>query len=205
MAWIYQDYNGAGMPPGWSESTMQNNAREVYNLFTAAGYTLNAISGILGNMEVESWLNPGQGEGGGAGYGLCQWTPKSHLTYWTSPRGYADNDGYGQCLWIRDNMLSDYGWFTTTRYPISWTNYQKTTMSPGEAAMCFFYNFERGTPLESRRRESAQKWYDYFSGVGPGPTPGGTLPVWLMALILQNNNRRIFKCRERRTFATTKL
>ena len=42
-----------------SESQMQGNALEVYKYFAGKGWTLNAIGGILGNMEKESNINPG--------------------------------------------------------------------------------------------------------------------------------------------------
>lgn len=42
-----------------TESQMRGNAIEVYNYFTEKGWTLNAIAGILGNMEKESNINPG--------------------------------------------------------------------------------------------------------------------------------------------------
>ena len=42
-----------------SESQMQGNAYEVWKYFSAKGWTLNAIGGILGNMEKESNINPG--------------------------------------------------------------------------------------------------------------------------------------------------
>ena len=44
-----------------SESQMQGNALEVYKYFAGKGWTLNAIGGILGNMEKESTLTPDSG------------------------------------------------------------------------------------------------------------------------------------------------
>ena len=70
-----------------TESQMQGNALEVYNFFSARGWTLNAISGMLGNMERESNINPGlwqsldYGNYSG-GYGLVQWTPATNYTDW---------------------------------------------------------------------------------------------------------------------------
>ena len=60
-----------------SESQMQGNALEVYKYFAGKGWTLNAIGGILGNMEKESNINPGlwqslnEGNYSG-GFGLVQ-------------------------------------------------------------------------------------------------------------------------------------
>ena len=63
-----------------TEAQMQGNALEVWKYFSGKGWTLNAIGGILGNMEKESNINPGlwqslkEGNYSG-GYGLVQWTP----------------------------------------------------------------------------------------------------------------------------------
>ena len=42
-----------------TEAQMQGNALEVYRYFAENGWSLNAIGGILGNMEKESNINPG--------------------------------------------------------------------------------------------------------------------------------------------------
>lgn len=39
-------------------SMQQHNAGKVYTYFTAEGWTLSAIAGMLGNMQVESYLSP---------------------------------------------------------------------------------------------------------------------------------------------------
>ncbi|MBO7731052.1 MAG: hypothetical protein J6S67_00815 [Methanobrevibacter sp.] len=36
----------------------KHNAEKVYNYFSALGWSLSAIAGMLGNMQVESWLSP---------------------------------------------------------------------------------------------------------------------------------------------------
>lgn len=40
-------------------SKQQHNATKVYNWFSALGWSLSAIAGMLGNMQLESWLSPG--------------------------------------------------------------------------------------------------------------------------------------------------
>ena len=68
-----------------SESQRQANAYEVYLFFSGRGWTLNAIAGMLGNMESESNINPGIWQNLDAynynlGFGLVQWTPATNYT-----------------------------------------------------------------------------------------------------------------------------
>lgn len=39
-------------------SKQQHNATKVYNYFSALGWSLSAIAGMLGNMQLESWMSP---------------------------------------------------------------------------------------------------------------------------------------------------
>lgn len=41
----------------------KHNARKVYNYFNALGWSLSAIAGMIGNMQLESWLSPALVEG----------------------------------------------------------------------------------------------------------------------------------------------
>ena len=41
----------------------KHNATKVYNYFSALGWSLSAIAGIIGNMQLESWLSPALVEG----------------------------------------------------------------------------------------------------------------------------------------------
>lgn len=44
-------------------SKQQHNATKVYNYFSALGWSLSAIAGMIGNMQLESWLSPALVEG----------------------------------------------------------------------------------------------------------------------------------------------
>ena len=60
-----------------SASEMKNNAQIIMDYLLAAGWTKNAIAGMLGNMQTESGCNPGIWESltidWSRGYGLVQW------------------------------------------------------------------------------------------------------------------------------------
>ena len=76
-----------------SQGEMESNAKEIYTYLSDKGWTLNAISGLLGNMQRESTINPGlwqslkEGNYSG-GYGLVQWTPATKYTNWAKANGY---------------------------------------------------------------------------------------------------------------------
>ena len=52
MSWTIGNY-------ALSQVQMNANAVEVYKYFSGRGWSLNAIAGILGNMQSESYVNPG--------------------------------------------------------------------------------------------------------------------------------------------------
>ena len=155
-----------------TESQMQGNALEVYNFFSARGWTLNAISGMLGNMERESNINPGlwqsldYGNYSG-GYGLVQWTPATNYTDWASANGYSITDPQGQMIWIDTMTVSSGQWIATSEYNLSFNSFKASTQSPEWLASAFLKNFERaGVEAEDERRSDARKWYNYLSQSG---------------------------------------
>lgn len=128
-----------------SQSEMETNARYIWNYLGTKGWSLNAVAGMLGNMEKESTINPGLGEKGysQSGFGLTQWTPKSKLTDWTSAKGYADGDIVGQLeriIYERDNEAQ---WSNTSSYPVSFSEFSTSTQDPYWLACAFAWNYER--------------------------------------------------------------
>lgn len=155
-----------------TESQMQGNALEVYNFFSARGWTLNAIAGMLGNMERESNINPGlwqslnYGNYSG-GYGLVRWTPATNYTDWASANGYSITDPQGQMIWIDTVTVSSGQWIATSEYNLSFDAFKTSTQSPEWLASAFMKNFERaGVEAEDERRSDARKWYDYLAQSG---------------------------------------
>ena len=58
--WMTTDSGGSMGSTDTSGITdkQKHNAEKVYNYFSALGWSLSAIAGMLGNMQVESWLSP---------------------------------------------------------------------------------------------------------------------------------------------------
>ena len=146
-----------------TEAQMQGNALEVWKYFSGKGWTLNAIGGILGNMEKESNINPGlwqslkEGNYSG-GYGLVQWTPATNYTDWANSNEYDITDPNGQLYWIDALSASKGQWISTSAYRMTWKQFKSSSESPEYLASAFLKNFERaGVEVESERRSCARK------------------------------------------------
>ena len=178
-----------GSPWGYSEylneSQKKTNATYIYSYFTAAGWTPNAIAGILGNLENESAINPGRWEGNnvgvGPGYGLVQWTPYTNYTVWCEQQGRKDpsemDNNLDRIIWELENGLQ---YYATDDYPLNFREFTKSTKDPYYLACAFAWNYERsavvlwGTEAEQEalrklRGGSAEKWYTYITGETPTP------------------------------------
>ena len=102
---------------GISRKEMEPNATYIWQYLGTRGWTMEAVAGLLGNIEQESMMSPCVWEGcikgsiinettgehtlnaarlsgWSGGYGLTQWTPYSKYTNWCSERGlkYWDMD-----------------------------------------------------------------------------------------------------------------
>ena len=182
-----------------TQAELQSNAEAFYNYF-ASTMTLEAVCGILGNIQVESQLNPGQMEGGyggslSGGYGLIQWTPGSILTNWASSNGYSWYDAVGQCYLINaecyNNVYDSGVWQNRNGYNYTWDAFKQLT-NVEEAAKAYLYQRER--PLDpsatiQQRINYANQWYTHLSGYTPQPSftprlslpPIAELPHWYTA------------------------
>ena len=110
MAWTIGNY-------ALSQEQMNANALEVYKYLSARGWSLNAIAGLLGNMQSESYVNPGvwqslQANNYSGGFGLVQWTPATNYTDWARQNGYDIADPNGQLYWIDALSESTGQWIT---------------------------------------------------------------------------------------------
>ena len=89
-----------------SRTEALDNAKYITEYFLDLGWTLNAVCGMLGNMERESWINPGVwqnfDEGNmSMGFGLVQWTPATNLIDWATDQGLSWRSISTQCKRIK--------------------------------------------------------------------------------------------------------
>lgn len=181
---------GATYPTNWiaknaylTESEMKHNAKLVWQFFSARGWSINAVSAMLGNMETESTINPGIWESliaNGRGYGLVQWTPYTKYSEWAGT-GW-ENNGNKECeriIYEKDNGLQ---WFSNPAVspstpPISFAEFSTSELPVATLANYFLWYYEHpGDPNQPKRAEQAVKWYNYLSTLEPG-SPDDPIPI----------------------------
>lgn len=174
-----------------------DNATLIYGTLASRGWTINAVSALLGNIDREGAYNPWRWEGdviqgayGSSGYGLVQFTPGTkyiqdvnakalsdygpNFTGATSPKAA---DGNAQIIFIDEH--ADY--YPTASYPLSYAEFKASEQTAEYLTRAWIYNYER--PLDpsatiAARIAAANYWYEILSGITP-PAPRRGFPVWL--------------------------
>lgn len=173
-----------GVEVGMTEEEMTQNVWNFFYYFDNLGFSVEAISGMLGNIQQESAINSGdkQGESEQLGWGLIQWTPATGLINAMRSIGKEWYDPYGQCYLIYNEAYGG-SWIPTTAYPISWEQFQKIN-NVDEATKAYLYNRERaGIPMLEKRIAYGRHWYEVLTGtppIPPTPTKKRKMPLYMM-------------------------
>lgn len=170
-----------------TQSEMENNALLAWNYFGSIGWTLEAVSAMLGNMQSESTINPGIWENlteFSGGYGLVQWTPYTKYSEWAGVSW--ENNGNKQCERIVYEMENGLQWFSNPEAPIvsppiSFEEFSISTLDVETLANYFLWYYEHPTEtIQPNRAIQARKWYVFLSGVTPPiPTNRKKMPLWM--------------------------
>jgi hypothetical protein len=168
----------------------KNNAVQlVYNLHSR-GWSLEACSGMLGNMQTESTINPGiwqdlkEGNMDG-GFGLVQWTPARDFIAWCESEGLPYANGDTQCDRFEFELENHLQYYPTTRFPETFAQFKESTKSPYYLGQAFCANYERpkAPDLDARGKQS-EFWYEYITGNTPPPRQGRKMPIYFYNKIL---------------------
>lgn len=165
--WIALDTNTTAAG-SWTDKQRENNAKILYNYFCKKhGWSAAALAAMTGNMQFESYLNPGQWETAyepetEGGFGLVQWTPYTKFSEWAGPywRYYYD----AQLDRIQYELDSGLQWQATTDYPISFYQFSRAKASQFPIdwlTRAFEFCYERGT-WNDARITYANRWYKYY-------------------------------------------
>lgn len=166
------------------------NIKLIYDYFSAQGWTLNAIAGMIGNMMVESgcnpgccqyssmnWDNPSTIESTAGGIGLTQWTPARKYYDWAVAEGLDPLSGDNQCARIQWECDNNRQWSLDNLLHYTWNDYINSTESPETLARVFVWAYERPANPDVAQRQRNARWvYNYLSGISPDPPEPPTPP-----------------------------
>lgn len=176
-----------------TEEEKKTNARYIWNYLGSRGWTMNAVAGMLGNMETESSINPGiwqdlnSGNMSG-GFGLVQWTPATKLINWANNKGLVYTALDTQLERIIYEQTTENGQFSSagTSYNMTFTQFKNSTLSPYDLGLIFLACYERpADPNQPWRGTAAQTWYEYLQTIpAPSDPSGGGVSKKGMSLLL---------------------
>lgn len=204
-----------------NQEEMENNATIIVEYYRAAGVNDSTIAAMLGNMQIESTLSPILNErGGGGGYGLVQWTPKSSLIEHCDILKLSPyNSGDVQIIVIQNEILgtpaSVNEWYTTQAFispyyssgatadMVGVTGQQFLSNSMGweceKLAVLFMAGYERPSYTDNfyaERQQHAREWFNWMGGISPSknPIPSWSAPAMIQwGAIAETIRRRLYK------------
>jgi hypothetical protein len=162
-----------------TQSQMQENAQFIAGFFIQHGWTPNAISGLLGNLQSESSINFGIWEGlnegnMSGGFGLTQWTPASKYFDWANANGYGNDHVNGELNRLLWEVANNQQWFGGVSGSMTFQQWTQSTDTPYNLAMDFIATYEHpANPNQPNRGTQAETWYSTLDWSGAGYT-GGT-------------------------------
>ena len=197
-------YNGWYVSPEWSDvgpsygsySTYQkHNADNIYNIFHALGWTDNAIAGMVGNMQVESGIDPACSypKIGNTlntidnthatsypdnAYGLVQWKGRgttdpdnNQLVGYAIRYNYEWYDGAIQMNRLKWEYQTPAKFHPQTVDGTYYTfaSFASSTETPSVLAKVWMVCYEGTYSVLTNRQSNAEYWYEYFSGSPPTP------------------------------------
>lgn len=179
------NWNNGNALSALTQEQREQNAREIWGYFQTLGWTLEAVSGMLGNIHYESGINPAQWQTGhtiedpnypnDTGYGLVQWTPWQKYANWAGSDWRTNyTKELDRIKWELDNNQQ---WIPVSAYGnMTFAQFTQSTLTPAYLAEVFEYSYERGTWAAARAQYAAD-WYTYLGGVGPLYPH---IPIWML-------------------------
>jgi len=151
---------------------METNALYICDRLIESGWSLNAISGLLGNTQSESGINSGIWENLDnsdvtRGYGLVQWTPSTKFTNWCIENDYDILDMGSAVNRIKFEVENNIQFTSTTQYGITFAEFTISEDSAYNLGIIFLHNYEKPTVIdtqeENERGEQSQNWYVFLT------------------------------------------
>ena len=189
---------------------MTENAEYIMGYLLGKNWTKESVSGLLGNLQTESTINPGIWQGlnsyestpyitvAGAGYGLVQWTPFNKYTVWARDNGMDYKAMDSQLARIEFEVANNLQWFGGYSGEMTFHEFTQSTETPEFLAEVFIKTYEHpADPDQPARGTQARYWYENLTGEPTDPTEppppndgneiyhmllAGTFPGWNVRL-----------------------
>ena len=176
------------------------NMQKVLRYFLALGWTRNSICGMLGNMMVESTVNPWLFEhhsldwsdpaailADSGGMGLTQWTPCRKYYQWAIDSNLDPESGNTMCERIYYEYENNLQWSLDNYGHHTWEDFVTSTETPEILARVFLWAYERPADPDLDQRQQNARWC--FDNLRATINPG------LLGIIVTNNQRKVLKRR----------
>lgn len=154
---------------------MAINAQFIMSYFFEKGWTKNAIAAMLGNMQVESTINPGIWQGRNefnydGGFGLVQWTPATKYIDWADDEGYSTYEQYKtiepQCMRIAYEVENGLQWESDL---MTFYEFTQSTENVRYLSDRFCWGYERpADPDLELRADYGEYWFGLLDYIGFG-------------------------------------
>ena len=177
------------------------NMNKVYDYFINKGWTPNAIAGMLGNMMVESTVNPWLFQNhsldwsdvsgilsDNGGMGLTQWTPCRKYYNWALASNLDPESGTTMCDRIKYEEDNNLQWSMDNYGQHTWEDFVTSTETPEILARVFLWAYERPQSPDLSQRQANARWcFDNIRGSG--------LSTSIIMMLNKNNQRKVMKRR----------
>ena len=180
------------------ESVQIDNMRKVLQYFLAKGWTRNSICGMLGNMMVEStvnpwlfqhssldWSDPAAILADSGGMGLTQWTPCRKYYQWAVDSNLDPESGNTMCDRIYYEYLNNLQWSLDNYGQHTWEDFVTSTETPEILARVFLWAYERPADPDLAQRQANARWcFDNLRA---------TIDPAKLIMFLNANKRKVLK------------
>lgn len=163
------------------------------------GWTRNAVSGMLGNIMVEStvnpwlfqnhnldWSNPSAILADNGGMGLTQWTPCRKYYQWAIDSNLDPQSGNTMCERIYYEYQNNLQWSLDNILQYTWQDFVTSTESPEILARVFVWAYERPADPDIDQRQANARWV--FDNIY-----GSVLPTNVLISLLVKPRKEMFR------------
>lgn len=161
------------------EQKQIDNMNVMYDYFIAQGWTPNAIAGMLGNVMVESSVNPWMFQSGidwsdpaviladNGGIGLTQWTPCRKYYQWALDESKDPKSGTTMCDRIMWEYHNNQQWSLENYGRHTWEDFVTSTETPSILADVWLWAYERPKDPDEEQRWANAEWvFEHIHGTG---------------------------------------